>query len=534
MKKTIRIHITGYIFNIEEDAFDVLEAWLKKISGQYGTEDGGDEIVNDIETRVAELFQTEIKEENGVISLKEVNKVIEIMGNPEDFEQHETRNEEGSNEQDRDMKGFKIYKRLYRDEERKVIGGVCAGLAHYTGIDISLIRVVFIVSVLIGGFGAILYLILWIFIPPAETSSQKLEMQGEPVTISNIEKLIKNEFENVKQTIKDKKYSENLKNFQTELGGILQKIGKVIVALFKGLSGVVGVALLVVGIVSIILLFGLLFHHSGWETVLIGSEISHWDSFVSIIPLPFSSLLATIGIFLLIAVPLAGITFAGIRVLFRLNGSRGKAFRVTSSILWIFGFLITSYVAFYFFRNFNSENTTTKTHILESHVGDLLHLRINNTYIKKFDDPLFQIANYHILKSGKTYELYGRPEMNISGSRDTLTKLKLTYSANGDSEQDAGLYMNQIHYRWSREDSVILCDPYFTVSGDNKLYMRDLVINLEIPEGRYLIIDSTLNEMINEVELSEDLRPSGLYGKKLLMTEHGLSIAGDSISSKKE
>ncbi len=529
MKKTIRIHITGYIFNIEEDAFDVLEAWLKKISGQYGTETGGDEIVNDIETRVAELFQSEIKDETGVISLKEVKKVIEIMGNPEDFEQHETQHENESKEHENDLKESKIYKRLYRDEERKVIGGVCAGIAHYSGIDISLIRIIFIASVLIGGFGAILYLVLWIFIPPAETSSQKLEMQGEPVNISNIEKMIKNEFENVKQTFKDKKYSENIKNFQTELGDVMQKIGKVIVAIFKGLSGFVGVVLLVAGILSVILLFGLLFHQTGSNTVIFGSEILGWSSFFSLIPLPFSSLTATIGLFLLIAIPLAGIAFAGIRVLFRLKGSRGKVFRVAGTGLWIFGLLITSYIAFNFFKSFNSENTTTKTHILDIQAGDILHLKRNNTYIKKFDDPVFQIANYHIVQSGKTYRLYGRPEINISGSRDTLTKLKLTYSAHGDSDQDAGLFMNQINYRWLREDSIIMYDPYFTVSGENKLYMRDLVINLEIPEGRSLIIDSTLREMINEVEISEDLSPVMLYGNKLLMTDHGLSISKDSI-----
>jgi len=265
---------------------------------------------------------------------------------------------------------------------------------------------------------------------------------------------------------------------------------------------------------------------------LFGSEILGWGSFFSLLPLPFSSMTATIGLFLLIAIPLAGIAFAGIRVLFRLKGSRGKVFKVAGTVLWIFGFLITSYVAFYFFKNFNSENTTTKTHILDIQADDLLHLKINNTYIKKFDDPVFQISNYRIVQSGKTYRLYGRPEINISGSRDTLTKLKLTYSAQGDSEKDAGLYMNQINYRWLREDSVILYDPYFTVSGENKLYMRDLVINLEIPKGRSLIIDSTLREMINEVEISEDLRPSKLYGNRLLMTDHGLSILEDSIHNK--
>ena len=87
MKKTIRIHISGYIFNIEEDAFTILEDWLSKLSSQYSGEEGGDEIINDIEMRVAEIFQEKVGAEEGVISTEEVFGVIEIMGKPEDFEQ---------------------------------------------------------------------------------------------------------------------------------------------------------------------------------------------------------------------------------------------------------------------------------------------------------------------------------------------------------------------------------------------------------------------------------------------------------------
>jgi len=199
MKKTIRIHISGYIFNIDEDAFQILETWLNNVSKQYENEKDGDEIFKDIEMRVAELFNDKVGSE-GVISTIEVNNIIQIMGQPEEFEEEEKTSYAEKNE-----KKTTKQKRLYRDEDDNVIAGVCSGLGNYFGIDPVLVRLAFLIAIIIGGFGTILYIILWIIIPKAETVSQKLEMKGEPVNISNIEKAIKEEFEFVKEKFVNKK-----------------------------------------------------------------------------------------------------------------------------------------------------------------------------------------------------------------------------------------------------------------------------------------------------------------------------------------
>ncbi len=197
MKKTIRIHISGYIFNIDEDAYSKLKKWLDRIALKYENEEDGEEIFNDIEARVAELFDEQAGNE-GVITLKEVEEVIKTMGNPEDFEPDEKKEQNISDDYPKEKKKRK-QKRLYRDEDNNVFAGVCAGLGNYFGTDPVFIRLIFVAAFFLGGFGPLIYIILWIVIPKAVTVSQKLEMQGEPVTVSNIEKAIKDEIEYVKE-----------------------------------------------------------------------------------------------------------------------------------------------------------------------------------------------------------------------------------------------------------------------------------------------------------------------------------------------
>ena len=211
MKKAIRIHISGYIFNIDEDAYSELKNWLDKIAQQYKNEKDGKEIVDDIEIRVAELFMSKVGNE-GAVTISEVKSIIETMGQPEDFEDEdlnisstsENENTSQTNFSPKDKK-TKKNKRLFRDEENKVIAGVCSGLGHYFGIDPVLIRLAFILTVFMGGFGIISYIVLIIVSPKAISTSQKLEMMGEPVNISNIEKAIKEEVEYFKEKFSNKK-----------------------------------------------------------------------------------------------------------------------------------------------------------------------------------------------------------------------------------------------------------------------------------------------------------------------------------------
>ena len=197
MKKTIKINLSGIIFHIDDDAYDALESYLNKISRHFSDKQESKEITDDIEARIAELFQERISNENQVITLKIVEEVISIMGNPEDIADN------GDQGEDRDTsyRSHNTTRKLYRDIDNSVIAGVSSGLGAYFGIDPVIFRVLFLIFVFVGFSGPIVYTILWIVLPRAETAAQKLEMRGEKVNVSNLEKKIREEYDQVKDNV---------------------------------------------------------------------------------------------------------------------------------------------------------------------------------------------------------------------------------------------------------------------------------------------------------------------------------------------
>lgn len=205
MKKVVTINIAGRSFYIDEDAFEALEAYLKKLDDWSRKKEGGKEILTDIEGRIRELFEDRIEPATGVISINMVNDIMQTMGQPEDFSDEQTEDETRGDEKamGSDFSSDNRTpprRRLYRDIDDRVLGGVCSGIAAYFNIDRVVVRILFAILPFLS-FGAIIpiYIILWIAIPPALTSSQRLEMKGHDVNISNIEKNIRHEYDNVKQ-----------------------------------------------------------------------------------------------------------------------------------------------------------------------------------------------------------------------------------------------------------------------------------------------------------------------------------------------
>ncbi|WP_010418200.1 PspC domain-containing protein [Anaerophaga thermohalophila] len=200
MKKVVTINIAGRSFYIDEDAFARLEEYLKKLEIWSREKEGGQEIYDDIEARIRELFEDKINPTTGVITIDLVEEIVNTMGQPEDFSEEPADNESSGQEQGNTFSTVPPRRRLYRDVEDRVFGGVCSGIAAYFDIDRVVVRVLFAVLPFLS-FGAIIpiYIILWIAIPPALTAAQRLEMQGHDVNISNIEKNIRNEYNEVKR-----------------------------------------------------------------------------------------------------------------------------------------------------------------------------------------------------------------------------------------------------------------------------------------------------------------------------------------------
>jgi phage shock protein PspC (stress-responsive transcriptional regulator) len=184
MNKTVNINLGGMFFHIDEDAYQKLSHYFNSIKRSLSNSAGQDEIIKDIELRVSELLTEKQKSEKHVVTLVEVDEVIAIMGQPEDYRIEE--NETERTAPNYTTTSFSTTRKLYRDSEKGMIGGVLAGLGYYIGIDKVWLRIIMLSLVFLFGTGFLAYIILWIVIPEAKTTAEKLEMTGEPVTISNM------------------------------------------------------------------------------------------------------------------------------------------------------------------------------------------------------------------------------------------------------------------------------------------------------------------------------------------------------------
>lgn len=246
MKKTLTVNLNNVVFHIDDDAYELLQNYLSAVEKQL-SEDERKEVMSDIEARVAELFTERLQRNKNVVNKEDVEQIIEVLGKPSQFggEESDTETQTETGKQDK-----KRSRRFYRDPENTVLGGVCGGLSAYLGMDVTLLRIIFIILVFVGvGMIIPVYLIVWLIAPPAVTVAQRLEMQGEDVTIDSI----KGEFNNVKNYMESEKFKSSASNIGNRIGDVLGGIFK---AIFGFLGAVLGFAgIIVAGALLLVLLF---------------------------------------------------------------------------------------------------------------------------------------------------------------------------------------------------------------------------------------------------------------------------------------
>lgn len=192
MQVTINISLGGSIFHLDEDASLRLQEYLARLEKEFAQESGAAEIISDIESRMAELFRMRLGRYKQVITMADLEEVMATLGTPEAIS--------GGGAASRASR-FSVARRFYRDPDRRVLGGVCAGLGAYFSWSPLLFRILFAAMFIAGGFGVALYLVLWIVLPEAKTTAQKLEMRGDPITIATIKESVLGELASVKKKI---------------------------------------------------------------------------------------------------------------------------------------------------------------------------------------------------------------------------------------------------------------------------------------------------------------------------------------------
>ena len=246
MKKTSSINIGGIILHIEEDAYERLNGYIKLLEKHFQKYPEKADIIGDIEQRIGELLTEELSGKEAIITLKHVEKIIAIMGNPEDFDTSDT---EENDEQP--LTTEKKPKKLFRNPEGKIIGGIASGFAVYLTIDPLIIRLALIILTLFGaGFPIPLYIILWILIPEAQSRTQKMEMMGESITIESIKKNAQNSIDDIKSSVKDFTSAPATRHAIAEIGVFIGKIAPTFFNILFGIS----IAAISISIVFLIIL----------------------------------------------------------------------------------------------------------------------------------------------------------------------------------------------------------------------------------------------------------------------------------------
>lgn len=345
MKKTININLAGFVFYIDEDAYETLQKYLNNIRTYLGNTEGREEIIGDIESRIAELFSEKQKQ---VITLVEVNKIIEVMGQPEDY-MTEEEFEETTFQQPN--------KRLFRDPDNTVLGGVCSGAGHYLKIDAVWIRLIFL-AMLWSGLSILFYFVLWAIIPKAETTAQKLEMKGKAATLSNIEDYVRKGYENVKDDFKNvdfkgagEKAKRGASGFFAFLGELISKLfsalGKILSFIASILGKLLGVIILVIT-VALIIVLTISFIIGSFIDINIGNDILVLPGFEFIGPDwrgPFHPIWYHISMMLTFGIPAFSLLLFALQLLFKNMGRLSGGVKIGLLAVWMIslvGFIILS------------------------------------------------------------------------------------------------------------------------------------------------------------------------------------------------
>ncbi|WP_443759345.1 PspC domain-containing protein [Bacteroides clarus] len=328
MKKTLTVNLGGTVFHIDEDAYRLLDNYLSNLKIHFRKEAGADEIIDDIERRISELFAEKLTAGSQVITITDVEEVIARMGKPEDMEA-----ESDSEPSVGNATRTTIHRRLYRNPDDKLLGGVISGMAAYLGWDVTLLRLLLLV-VLICGVGTLIpvYIVCWLVIPEARTAAEKLSMRGEAVTVENIGKTVTDGFEKVANGVNDYMKSDKPRTFLQKLGDALVMVAgwffKICLVIFAIICSPL---LFVFGVVFVALLFAAVMVAIGGGAAL----ISMFPTFDVILPTsPLSAIVMYIAGILLVGIPLVSLVWAIFSQIFKWQ-PMASGLKWTLVILWI-------------------------------------------------------------------------------------------------------------------------------------------------------------------------------------------------------
>lgn len=484
MKKTISINISGLVFNIEEEAYNVLSNYLEEIRGILAQQEGVDEILEDIESRIAELFNERLHDHKAVITYDDVADIIQIMGSPKQYKLDDDSNTSFNEESTESMGASTSHqKRFYRDEDDAVIGGVASGLGHYFGIDPVIIRVIFVLMFVLGGSGILLYLILWIVIPAAESTAQKLQMRGEPVNVDSIKNYVHN--------IKDEAKS-GVSNASKSVRSAAKRGSSALARIIAILGRIIGFGMMVFGLIFFVVVILIHFGNLGSFLSLQGDISNNFYSLTGLIFPEGSEQLGFWSLFFAIILPVIAITVIGIKLLFQIT-RKSKILSIVGLVFWIISISILAFVGVETGLDFKTD------YVLKEKVEQQL-AQESDTLQVEFTDPLwdedylnFKYNDY--LSIDQDSIAVGFPM--ITFQRDLsieVFEVDVLKRSNGASLKQARTFAENIRYNSSLAGNKLILPAKYTFPTENKIRGQFASLVVRVPEGKRIILPGDMDD----------------------------------------
>lgn len=521
MKKTVNINLAGTFFHIDEDAFAKLSRYLEAVKKSISDPVGGDEIIQDIEARIAELFSEKLEINTQVISTRELDAIIEIMGQPEDYIMDEDATQTNSATGNQTKGETTSNKQLFRDSDNKFIAGVCSGLSHYLGIEVIWVRLFWIfLSFVTTGFGVIAYLLFWILVPGAQTTSEKLKMTGEPINISNIEKKFNEGYQKVSQNIKNvdyDKYGEKIKKgsatFFDSLGAILSTVFKIGIKLF-------GLLIVIAGLLGLI---SILIGMTVFGTFGIYDTGAGMDIYQLVDTTNTPIWIVTLIITLIAGIPLLILFILGLKIMFPNIRSIGTPVKITLTILWItaISILVTLGARQAIDRAFEN-NFSTQTPLTINMQTPLKLSMYNN---EKYSFEAYRRSGLEIKPDANGNKVLYSSDIRliVRSTDEKVGKIVLNKIASGKDYKQAKARAQAIDfkYNFNKNTNELILDGYFLTDITNKYRDQQIEVILYLPVNTKLIAATNTRSFHKNEPIYRDILILGDEEKTLLITPEG-------------
>lgn len=489
MDKTININLAGALFKIDEEAYKILRDYLRAIDLRFRNMKGGNETVEDIETRISEIFQSR-KGIAGVITRENVEYMISIIGKPEEFESAETEEELTDPACRR--------KRLHRNPDDTIIAGVCGGLGAYLNTDPVLLRILFVIFTAFFAFGFFLYLILWVALPVANNENRRREMYGSEYGRVMAQRRHVTGINSVNVPSYNKGY------YQTSRAGnaineVFRAAGRVLYIILRIFLVFVGALLLLTGfmfLLTFVLIF--VFKMPGaFSTNAFDFNIVYLPDFLNYLVspaiYPWIIILAVLVLFL----PLLALFYWGIKMIFWFRANDG-ALSLIMLVVWVMSLTALAIMLFSEGVSFaDTSRSASKTPL--GNPADTIYLAASNRVSDLITERTmpFNTEEYSVLINEEKRELYISPEMEIDNTNEEPSGISVRKESYGNSEINAFNKSKELIYNYNISGDTIYFDDYFTIPSGRRWSGDNIKITINLPVGTTLKIDSCLERLLD-------------------------------------